>query len=155
FLADEPGMIGPNDLQWSARVAGSRRASVESDTPWQPGPGRLAFTIDPADFPESGPHRLILQARVRTRGHGPDWSCDFGPGSKAQAAAEAAGTPDPGWELDLPHVPFTLEFDTRLEVPALLGLPDAHRAEEIGRRVALATAADGPRFVPLTAALAL
>ena len=61
----------------------------------------------PADFETEGPHRLVLQTRVRTVG---------------------LTTP---WELELPHVPFTFEFDPRLEVDALFALPD--EAGRVGR----------------------
>ena len=57
----------------------------------------------PADFETDGPHRLVLQARVRT-----------------------VGLTD-SWELELPHIPFSFEFDPRLAVDALFALPDDAR----------------------------
>jgi hypothetical protein len=71
------------------------------------------FTLVPTDFESNGPHKLVLQARARTAG--------------------LTGK----WEMDLPHMAFTFEFDPRLTVESLLTLPDAVRAEEIGRRLIL------------------
>jgi hypothetical protein len=110
--ADGPG-IKPADLEWSHRVTGGRRAAIEEYSAWTPGVGNVSFTIVPADFESNGPHRLALQTRVRTR-----------------------GLTDP-WQIDLPQIPFSFEFDSRLEVHSLLALPDEHRAERIARSVRL------------------
>ena len=69
-----------------------------------------------------------------------------------------AGLSDP-WELELPHVRFSFEFDPQLRVEALLGLPDEERAVAMGRQVRLVPVepyeAPEPRFLPLTETLAL
>ena len=57
-----------SDLEWSHRIVGARRAALEEFSPWKAGPGRVAFAIIPDDFPTNGPHRLVLQSRVRTGG---------------------------------------------------------------------------------------
>jgi hypothetical protein len=103
FLDDTAGRVQPRNLEWSHRVLGTRRATLEEFSPWVAGRGRADFTIVPGDYQTSGPHRLILQARVRTTG------------------LTAA------WELELPHVPFTLEFDPFLTLEAITTLPDANR----------------------------
>jgi hypothetical protein len=115
--------IGPGDLEWSHRVVGARRASLEVFSPWTRGApsidagivkfhgAQAAFTIVPGDFETNGPHRLVLQVRVRPVG------------------LTAA------WELELPHVRFQFEFDPILEVNALLALPDTSRADAFRRSV--------------------
>jgi hypothetical protein len=113
FLNDNGPGIRPESLEWSYRVLGARRASLEVFSPWKPGPMNEKFTLVPSDFDSNGPHKLVLQARARTVG--------------------LTGN----WELDLPHMAFSFEFDPRLTVESLLTLPDAGRAEEIGRRVIL------------------
>ncbi|MGB0067459.1 MAG: hypothetical protein WBQ11_05375, partial [Isosphaeraceae bacterium] len=112
LLADGPG-IKPADLEWSHRITGARRAALEEYSAWTPGAGNVDFTIVPSDFDTSGPHRLALQTRVRTRG--------------------LTDT----WQIDLPHLPFSFEFDSRLEIRSLLALPDEHRAEMIARSIRL------------------
>ena len=91
----------------------SPRAALEEYSAWTPGAGNVDFTIVPSDFDTSGPHRLALQTRVRTRG--------------------LTDT----WQIDLPHLPFNFEFDSRLEIRSLLALPDEHRAERIARSIRL------------------
>jgi hypothetical protein len=113
FLTDTGPGIRPENLEWSYRVMGARRASLEVFSPWKPGPMNEGFTLVPSDFESNGPHKLVLQARARTAG--------------------LTGT----WEMDLPHMACTFEFDPRLTVESLLTLPDADRAEEIGRKVTL------------------
>jgi hypothetical protein len=103
FLDDLDGRVHPGNLEWSHRVVGTRRATLEEYSPWVGGRGHSAFTIVPGDFESNGPHRLVLQARVRT-----------------------AGLTD-SWELELPHVPFNLEFDPFLQLDAITTLPDANR----------------------------
>ncbi len=77
----------------------------------------MDFSIVPDDFPTNGPHRLVLQTRVRT-----------------------AGLLTP-WEIELPHVPFTFEFDPLLRPDAILTLPDAERDATIGRAIRLRSVA--------------
>jgi hypothetical protein len=113
FLDDEGGRIHPGNLEWSHRVAGTRRATLEEFSPWVGGRGHAAFTIVPGDFDTSGPHRLVLQARVRT-----------------------TGLTD-SWELELPHVPFNLEFDPFLQIDAITTLPDSSRDDLVARAIRL------------------
>lgn len=112
FLDDDPG-ISSSNLEWSTRLAGSARASQETFTDWQPAQSERTFLIDPSDFPGPGPHRLVFQSRTRTRNL------------------------TSSWELDLPHVPFSVEFDPLLEIPALLALPDETRAGQVSESVRL------------------
>ena len=113
----EPGGRGvaPNDLEWSHRIAGSGRASLETSSPWATGDGLARFPIVPGDFESNGPHRLVLQVRVRT-----------------------AGALTSRWEIELPHIPFTFEFDPRLELDALASSPDDAKGERIADAVRLA-----------------
>ena len=113
FLDEEPGHVRPDNLQWSYRLLGTRRASFEEFSPWTSGRGHATFSIVPADFETNGPHRLVLQARVRT-----------------------AGLTD-SWEFELPHVPFNLEFDPFLELGAITTLPDSNRDEQIQQAIRL------------------
>jgi hypothetical protein len=113
FLEDGGRRVGPANLEWSHRVLGARRAAIEEFSPWAPGPGRVAFTIFPGDFETNGPHRLVLQTRIRT-----------------------AGLTD-SWELEPPHEPFNFEFDPILRLDAILTLPDATRDESVVRAVRL------------------
>jgi len=138
FLRDDGGGVRPSNLEWSYRITGGRRASLEAFSPWAPGPGLARFELVPSDFDSDGPHRLVLQARARTTG-----------------LTDA-------WELDLPHVPFPFELDSRLEVASLLALPDDARGEQMGRSIRLSLdegAGDGtegvPAFAPLNAGLAI
>ena len=121
LLEDGGRRVGPANLEWSHRVLGAQRATLEEFSPWTAGDGRVAFTIVPGDFETNGPHRLVLQTRVRT-----------------------AGLTD-SWEIELPHVPFTFEFDPILQLDAILTLPDATRDESVARAIRLepAVAADG------------
>jgi hypothetical protein len=105
FLDDSGRRVDPKNLEWSHRVLGARRMTLEEFSPWTPGAGRVAFTIFPGDFETNGPHRLVLQARVRTRGL------------------------TDSWEIEPPHVPFLFEFDPNLRLDAILALPDATRDE--------------------------
>lgn len=133
FLDSDGSGIRPACLEWSHRVLGARRAGLEQDSPWTPGPVRATFTIVPDDFDDDGPHALVAQVRVRT-----------------------AGLTD-SWELALPHARFGFEFDPVLRVEALLALPDERRAAEFSGRVRLAAAQSGavPSFLPLSDTLAL
>ncbi len=129
FLADDGRHVGPNDLEWSHRVLGARRAALEEFSPWAAGRGHLVFSIIPDDFPTNGPHRLVLQTRVRPTGL------------------------SSSWEIELPHVPFSFEFDPILRLDAILTLPDADRDETISHAIKLAAVfgrTDEPaRHVPL------
>ncbi len=136
FLHEEGPGVRPGDLVWSHRIYGAERASLESFSPWTAGPGTVAFTLQPEDFPTNGPHRLVLQTRVRTN----DLTSS--------------------WEMDLPHVPFSFEFDPNLSVEALLTMPDATRAEAIARAIRLespenAAAPDPSTFLDLNERFAL
>jgi hypothetical protein len=124
FLSDEGPGIRPENLEWSHRIVGARRASLEVFSPWSAGEGRAEFTIVPQDFETNGPHRLVLQARVRT-----------------------AGLTD-SWELELPHTLFSFEFDPQLKTDALFTLPDDARASEFGRRVRLVPTATEEAAAP-------
>jgi hypothetical protein len=109
---DSPG-IKPENLEWSHRVTGARRAALEEFSPWTPGSVHLSFSVIPGDFDTSGPHRLVLQTRVRTR--------DL----------------TDSWQIELPHLPFNFEFDPRLEVASLLAAADASRNDVFARSVRL------------------
>jgi len=113
FLHDDGSGVGPDNLEWSHRVIGARRAAFEEFSPWKPGRGELAFMIVPGDFESNGPHRLVLQTRVRT-----------------------AGLSD-RWEIELPHIPFNFEFDPILRIESLLTLPDLARGEIISQSLRL------------------
>lgn len=121
FLEAEGPGIHPADLEWSHRVSGAGRAGLEIFSPWQPGPIRFTFTIEPTDFLSNGPHRLILQTRVRT-----------------------SNQLTSSWQIELPHVALSLEFDPRLELSALLTVPDASRAEAITSLISLGDAPETP-----------
>jgi hypothetical protein len=113
FLHDDGRGVGPDNLEWSHRVLGARRAALEEFSAWKPGRGQVAFTMVPGDFESHGPHRLVLQTRVRTAG--------------------LSGR----WEIELPHIPFNFEFDPILQIESMLTLPDASRGELISRAVGL------------------
>ncbi len=129
FLASDGPGLTTDHLAWSHRISGARRAAIEEESPPTPGAGDVAFTIVPADFETDGPHRLALQARVRT-----------------------VGLTD-SWQIELPHVPFNFEFDPRLAVDSLLASPDAAREGVMRHAVRLeeaaADAGSTPRFFPL------
>lgn len=112
FLVEGEG-VGPSSLEWSHRILGAQRAGLESFSEWKAGPGAAEFEIVPGDFDTNGPHKLVLHARVRT-----------------------VGLTEP-WELELPQIPFSFEFDPRLEPGSLYTLPDATRAESIARALRL------------------
>ena len=82
----------------------------EEFSAWTAGNGRVAYAIFPGDFETNGPHRLVLQTRVRTTGLTDSWA------------------------IDLPHVPFNFEFDPILRLDAILTLPDATRDDSITER---------------------
>lgn len=129
FLPDDEASVRGTDLEWSHRILGARRAALEEFSPWKAGPGEVAFSIVPDDFPTNGPHRLVLQMKVRT-----------------------AGLSD-SWEFELPQVPFSFDFDPILRLDAILNLPDAARDESMAGAIRLESASsddDEPaRLVPL------
>jgi hypothetical protein len=156
FLRGSEGEVGPDDLAWSHRIAGGQRASLEQGSPWTIGSGLALFSIDPADFRGNGPHRLVLQARVRTAVYiNPDDPEFAGPPEKR--TARHATRPE-GWEFELPHIPFNFELDPNLRADALLGILDESRAALVAGAVSLRTGEsepNGSRFVPLTDGLLL
>jgi len=113
FLNNDAGGIGPENLEWSHTILGARRAALETPSPWKAGPGRAEFRLIPGDFETNGPHRLILKTRVRTCGL------------------------SSSWELDLPQIPLSFEFDPVLSVDSLFTLPDAARSEAIAGAIRL------------------
>jgi hypothetical protein len=135
FLAANGRGIRPENLEWSHRITGAGHAGLEEFSPWAPGRGHARFAVLPDDFDANGPHRLVLQSRVRTAGLTSQW------------------------QIELPHAPFQFEFDPRLEAASLLASPDDTRAEQIASTVRLeATPLDGegnPRFLPLNDGLSL
>jgi hypothetical protein len=135
FLSADGAGIRRANLEWSHRVLGARRAALEEYSAWSPGAGEAKFSIVPADFGENGPHRLVLQARVKTEGLTDQW------------------------QIELAHIPFSFEFDPRLEISSLLALPDEHRAVRIARSIRLESppaSADGSsRFLTLSQELAV
>ena len=120
FLADEGPGVSPANLEWSYRVTGARRASLEAFSPWLAGDDEARFSLVPADFETDGPHRLVLQTRVRTVGL------------------------TSVWELELPHMPFVFEFDRLLKVDALFALRDDASEAAFGRQVLLTQTPDDP-----------
>lgn len=113
FLRDSGQGIRPENLEWSYRILGSERASLESYSDWLPGPCRTRFLVEPADFPGRGPFKLVLHAKVRTKGLTSEW------------------------EMELPHVSFAFEFDPSLSLDAILTMPDDHRALQLAQAVRL------------------
>jgi hypothetical protein len=123
FLVEDGPGVSPRNLEWSHRILGAERASLEEPSPWKAGNGSARFQVDPGDFPANGPHRVALAARVRV-----------------------VGLTD-AWEIELPHIPFSFEFDPILDVNALLTSPDDARAEAFARSVRLevARSAEAPK----------
>ena len=127
FLRDAGRGVKPGNLEWSYRLTGTKRASLENFSRWVAGAAEASFTIVPADFLDNGPHRIALIAKVRT-----------------------IGLTD-SWEIELPHIPFSFEFDPLIDVGSLLALPDQLRGEEISRAirlVALGSSEGGPDSLP-------
>jgi hypothetical protein len=132
FLREDGDGVRPSQLEWSYRVGGARRASLESFGPWTAGPGRAAFHLFPGDFETNGPHRLVFEAKVRT-----------------------VGLTDP-WELELPHIPFHFELDPQLEVSSILAPLDDARAEAFPRAIRLEVASgDASALWPLGEGMAV
>ena len=92
-------------LRWSYRVTGTRRAADDAWTVCKVAPARVGFEIITDDFPEDGPHRLILHLRLKTH--------------------ELTDN----WELDLPAQSTSFDWDDHLQPGALVTLPDSQRAE--------------------------
>ena len=115
FLEDVGGRrVGPSNLEWSHRACWARDERPSRNSHRGPqGRVEAAFTIFPGDFETNGPHRLVLQTRIRT-----------------------AGLTD-SWELEPPHEPFNFEFDPILRLDAILTLPDATRDESVARAIRL------------------
>jgi hypothetical protein len=133
FLREEGPGVEPRNLEWSHKIAGARRASLELFTPFEAGNSSARFTIVPGDFETDGPHRLVLEAKVRTAG------------------LTAA------WVLNLPHSAFSFEFDPLLAADALLASPDEARAQVFKRSVRLEETGtdEAPSFLELNESLAV
>jgi hypothetical protein len=134
FLRKNENEIGPDDLAWSHRITGARRASLETFHPWRNGPGSFEFEIHPTDFVGSGPHRLALETRVRT------------------VFQENA------WECELPKTAFTFELDPGLAAESLASTADDTRRAAFQEAVRLErTDRDGEdaEFLPLDSEVAL
>ena len=116
FLVEGGPGVGPSSLVWLHRILGAERAGLEESSPWREGPGLARFEVDPSDFATLGPHRLVLASKVRV-----------------------VGLTDP-WEIELPHMPFSFEFDPILAVEALLTLPDEPRGAAFERSIRLESA---------------
>lgn len=132
FLGASPLGIQQRDLEWSYRLKGTERLSLESFSPWSPGPGHLEFTVNPDDFQGNGPHRLIFQAKVRPNGL------------------------TSSWELDLPQSSMSFDFDPALHVDSIQTQHDAGREAAIGAAVTLESAPeDGGEPFPMNQEFAL
>jgi hypothetical protein len=131
FLVDGGKGVGPSSLEWSHRILGAERAGLEEPSTWVKGPGLARFEVEPSDFATLGPHRLALAARVRV-----------------------VGLTD-NWEIELPHLPFSFEFDPILSVEALLATEDEPRKAAFARSIRLQVPEGGSRHLDLNAGLVL
>lgn len=134
FLVEGGPGVGPMNLVWSHRILGAERAGLEEDSAWIKGPGLARFEVIPSDFPTLGPHRLALAAKVRV-----------------------VGLTD-SWEIELPHLPFSFEFDPILSVDALLTSLDDARAAAFAKSVRLEPPegpASGSHYLDLSPSLVL
>lgn len=113
FLVEGGPGVSPTNLVWSHRILGAERAGLEEHSAWIKGPGVASFEVDPSDFTTLGPHRLALAARVRV-----------------------VGLTDP-WEIELPQIPFSFEFDPILTVEALLTMLEEARVADFDQAVKL------------------
>ena len=113
FLVEGNPGVQPSNLVWSYRVLGAKRAGLEVDSGWVKGPGLASFEVEPGDFATLGPHRLALAAKVRV-----------------------VGLTD-SWEIELPQIPFSFEFDPILGVDALLTSLDESRVADYERAIRL------------------
>ena len=115
-------------LRWQYRVSGTRRAA---DDAWQAAPiafPRCSIEIMPEDFPEDGPHRLLLHLRVATE------------------------SLTDNWQIDLPAQSTSFEWDDHLQPKALATLPDSQRAAQWAAAIGfvVSTSDDGaPVFLRL------
>lgn len=124
--------IRAEELLWSHRVVGSQRAAMEVFSDWQRGREAVAWALEPADFPGPGPHRLILETRLRWESSG--------------------GT----WELGLPPSALSFELDPRLTLAAILGAPEEELTRRGAERVRLEPAEEtGTAFQALNDRFAL
>jgi len=92
-------------LRWTYRVTGTRRAS---DDIWQSAeelPGQVRMIVMAEDFPDEGPHRIVLLMKAETKDLTDQWS------------------------LELPAQSISFETDDKLSIGALAGMPDSSRAE--------------------------
>jgi hypothetical protein len=134
FLIEEASGVRPSNLIWSHRILGAERAGLEEPSAWIKGPGVASFEVEPSDFPTLGPHRLALAAKVRVVGLTDEW------------------------EIELPHLPFSFEFDSILSVDALLTSPDDARAAVFARSIRLEPPEgldSGSRYLDLSGELLL
>ena len=125
FLQSDGRGVGPNNLAWSHRMTGTERAQLEEWTEPTVGVTSATFCIYPDDFAANGPHRLSLQTRVKT-----------------------VGLTD-AWDLELPHLACSFEFDPHLAVPALLTQADDARAARLAASVRLEPSAEDRPTTPL------
>ena len=134
FLVHCEDAVGPEDLEWSYALTGTLRASLETPSEWSALSSRNIpeFTINPGDFLTKGPHKLVVQAKVRSI------------------------RPKDAWEIPLPHLPFQFEFDPTLEIDAIQATPDDSRAEFFQQSVKLVESkSETSRYLPITADLVL
>ncbi len=92
-------------LQWAYRVTGTRRASDDTWQEPQLGLGQVRLTVMAEDFPDDGPHRIVLQMKAETKELTDQWT------------------------LELPAQSISFETDEKLSIGALAGMPDSSRAE--------------------------
>lgn len=133
-LDQDDGMSLNESLEWSSRVLGTDRASLEHFDKWQVGGGSRTFEIDPHDLIQNGPHRLIIDVKVRTVGLTMDW------------------------EHALPQVPFLFEFDPVLRPESLLASEDDERARRFASAVQFVVEegeSENVEFMPLDAQFAI
>jgi hypothetical protein len=134
FLVEGGSGVSPSNLVWSYRVLGAERAGLEQPSAWVKGPGIASFEVEPSDFATLGPHRLALAARVRV-----------------------VGLTD-SWEIELPQIPFSFEFDPILSIDALSTSLDDARSPDFERAIRLEPAEShdgGSRHVYLNPELVL
>ncbi|MDX2037352.1 MAG: hypothetical protein SFX72_11935 [Isosphaeraceae bacterium] len=136
FLSNDPKLrVRASNVEWSYKIMGTYRASLEIESAPRPIDvgGTVRFTLDPRDFDGRGPHRLVLQARVRT--------ADL----------------KESWEFEMPHLAFSFELDPTLVLDAILAGDDEDRARIMSEGVRFVSADDAgaPAFVPLAGDLVL
>jgi hypothetical protein len=110
-------------LQWSFRVNGTRRASDDSWHIQDSEHRSVRLTFMGEDFPDAGPHRLILHMKVDTIGLTDQWT------------------------LELPAQTISFEFDDKLQLNALAGMPDSARADIMNASVKPRTGGEHPEPV--------